>query len=93
MLISHSLDGDVLRVTLLRNLDIATRSAAVKEIEDLVNAHRPRCVTIGVPVGEPTPATLSAALRTYRMCANLGIPLNLTGASTAMQRLFTANIA
>ncbi|WP_371666497.1 hypothetical protein OG985_47500 [Streptomyces sp. NBC_00289] len=93
MLLSHSLDGDVLRVTLHCNLDIATRAAAVQEIEAFVRACRPRCVILSVPAGEPAPATLSAALRAHRMCQKVGIALEVTGVSTAMQRLFATNIA
>ncbi|MFI8825549.1 hypothetical protein [Streptomyces sp. NPDC053431] len=43
-----------------------------------------------LPAGEPTPATLSAVVRAHRMCAGLGIPLALTGANTATQRLLGA---
>ncbi|MET7458357.1 hypothetical protein ABZT03_42340 [Streptomyces sp. NPDC005574] len=93
MLISHSSDGDMLQVTLHRHLDIATRAAAVQEIEALIHAHRPRWVTLSVPDGEPAPATLSTALRLHRMCQNLGIALDLTGASAAMQRPFHTNTA
>ncbi|WP_086832108.1 hypothetical protein [Streptomyces sp. NRRL B-24572] len=87
MLISHDLDADMLHVTLHRDLDIATRAAAVQEFEALVHTHGPKRVTLHVPAGEPTPATLS----THRMCQSLGIPLELAGASTATHRLFAAN--
>ncbi|MGW1514571.1 hypothetical protein [Streptomyces sp. NPDC002394] len=93
MLISHSSDGDLLRVTLHRHLDIVTRAAAAREIEALVHAHRPRRVTLGLPAGEPTPATLGTALRAHRICEGLEIPLHLAGSSTATHRLLTANIA
>ncbi|MFD7206296.1 hypothetical protein [Streptomyces sp. NPDC059893] len=93
MLISHSVDGDTLRVTLHHSLDVHTRAAAAAEIEDLVHTHAPRRVTVQVPTGEPTPATLSVVVRAHRMCQNLGIPLSLTGATAAAQRLFATNTA
>ncbi|MFB7713531.1 hypothetical protein [Streptomyces sp. NPDC056105] len=93
MLVSHSVDGDTLHMTLHHSVDAHTRTAAAAAIEALVHTHRPRRVTVQVPAGEPTPATLSLAVRAHRMCKNLDIPLSLTGATTAAQRLFTANIA
>ncbi|MFB8267430.1 hypothetical protein ACFC96_12545 [Streptomyces sp. NPDC055955] len=93
MLISHRVDGDTLHMTLHHSLDAHTRAAAAAEIETLVHTHRPRHVTVQVPAGEPTPATLSVAVRAHRMCQSLDIPLSLTGATTAAQRLFTTNTA
>ncbi|MFI9780571.1 hypothetical protein ACIHCV_38880 [Streptomyces sp. NPDC051956] len=63
MLISHSVDGDALHVTLHHNVDVNTRVAAAVEIEALVHTHRPSRVTVQVPAGEPTPATLSVLVR------------------------------
>ncbi|MGW4161831.1 hypothetical protein [Streptomyces sp. NPDC004788] len=93
MLISHRVEGDALRVTLHRNLDVTTRAAATLAIEVLVRAHKPRGLVLRIPSGEPTPATLSAVGRARRMCASLGIPLDLTGATPQAQRLFAANPA
>ncbi|MFC9501815.1 hypothetical protein [Streptomyces sp. NPDC056982] len=93
MLISHSVDGDTLRVTLHHSVDVHTRAAAAAEIEALVHTHRPRRVTVQVPAGEPTPATLSVVVRAQRMCKSLDIPLSLTGATAAAQRLFATNTA
>ncbi|MGW6484849.1 hypothetical protein ACWGDS_44805 [Streptomyces sp. NPDC055059] len=93
MLTSHSVDGDTLRVTLHHSLDVHTRAAAAAEIETLVHTHRPRRVTVQVPAGEPTPATLSVVVRAQRMCKSLDIPLSLTGATSAAQRLFATNTA
>ncbi|MGX1675366.1 hypothetical protein [Streptomyces sp. NPDC055400] len=93
MLISHSVDGDTLRVTLHHSVNVNTRTAAAVEIETLVHTHRPRHVTVQVPAGEPTPAMLSVVVRAHRMCKSLDIPLRLTGATTAAQRLFTTNTA
>ncbi|RFC71047.1 hypothetical protein [Streptomyces sp. AcE210] len=91
MLISHSVEGDTLRLTLHHSVDVHTRAAAAAEVEALVHTHRPRHVTVQAPAGEPTPATLSVVVRAHRMCKSLDIPLSLTGATTATQRLFTAN--
>ncbi|MGW6483040.1 hypothetical protein ACWGDS_35155 [Streptomyces sp. NPDC055059] len=91
MLISHSVDGDTLHVTLHHSVDVKTRAAAVVEIEALVHTHTPGRVTVQVPAGEPTPATLSVVVRAHRMCKSLDIPLSLSGATTAAQRLFSAN--
>ncbi|MFD7779050.1 hypothetical protein [Streptomyces sp. NPDC059753] len=93
MLTSHSVDGDTLRVPLHHSLDVNTRAAAAVEIEALVHTHKPRHVTVQAPAGEPTPATLRVVVRAHRMCKSLDIPLSLTGATTATQRLFTANTA
>jgi len=93
MLISHSVDGETLHVRLHHNVDVTTRAAAAVEIEALIHAHRPRRVTVQVAAGEPTPATLSVVVRAHRLCKNLDISLSLTGATTAAQRLFTANTA
>ncbi|MER5960160.1 hypothetical protein [Streptomyces longhuiensis] len=91
MLISHSVDGDTLRLTVHHSIDVNTRAAAAVELEALVHTHRPRRVSVQVPAGEPTPATLSVIVRAHRMCKGLDIPLSLTGATTAAQRLFVAN--
>ncbi|MFD7781347.1 hypothetical protein [Streptomyces sp. NPDC059753] len=57
MPISHSVDGDTLRVTLHHSLDVHTRAAAAAEIEALVHTHRPRHVTVQAPAGDrPGPA-------------------------------------
>ncbi|MFD7781014.1 hypothetical protein [Streptomyces sp. NPDC059753] len=93
MLISHSVDAATLHVTLHHSIDVHTRAAVAEEIEALVHTHRPRRVNVQVPAGEPTPATLSVVVRAHRMCKGLDIPLSLTGATTAAQRLFTANTA
>ncbi|MFB8000441.1 hypothetical protein ACFC4G_47835 [Streptomyces sp. NPDC056002] len=93
MPISHSVDGYTLHVTLHHSLDLHTRAAAAAAIEALVHTHTPRRVTVQAPAGEPTPATLSVIVRAHRMCKNLDIPLSLTGATTATQRLFTTNTA
>ncbi|MEK0098587.1 hypothetical protein WDA79_08760 [Streptomyces sp. A475] len=93
MPISHRVDGDTLHVTLHHSLDVRTRAAAAAEIEALVRTHTPRRVSVQVPAGEPTPATLSVVVRAQRMCQSLGIPLSLTGATEAAQRLFTTNTA
>ncbi|MFF1401043.1 hypothetical protein ACFVZD_45960 [Streptomyces sp. NPDC058287] len=94
MLISHSVDGDTLHVALHHNLNVNSRVAAAVEIEALVRTHRPRRVTVQVlAAGEPTRATLSVVVRAHRLCKSLDIPLSLTGATTAAQRLFTANTA
>ncbi|RFC71097.1 hypothetical protein [Streptomyces sp. AcE210] len=93
MLTSHSVDGDALHVTLHHNVDVNTRAAAAVEIEALVHTHRPSRVTVQVPAGESTPATLSVLVRAQRTCKSLDIPLSLTGATTATQRLFATNTA
>ncbi|MFF1400064.1 hypothetical protein ACFVZD_40545 [Streptomyces sp. NPDC058287] len=93
MLISHSVDGDTLRLALHQSVDVHARAAAAKEIEALVHTHRPGRITVQVPAGEPTPATLSVAVRAHRMCKSLDIPLSLTGATPQAQHLFTANTA
>ncbi|WP_405650193.1 MULTISPECIES: hypothetical protein [unclassified Streptomyces] len=46
MLISHSVDGDALHVTLHHNVEVSTRVAAAVEIEALVHTHRPSRVTV-----------------------------------------------
>ncbi|MGW6484934.1 hypothetical protein ACWGDS_45245 [Streptomyces sp. NPDC055059] len=61
--------------------------------DTLVHAHSPRRVTVQVPAGEPTPATLRVVVRAHRMCKSLDIPLSLTGATTAARRLFATNTA
>ncbi|MEV6329256.1 hypothetical protein [Streptomyces sp. NPDC051909] len=81
MLISHAMDGDTLCMTMHDQLDVTSRAAASLEIEAAVHTHRPGRMTVRVPAGEPTPATLSAVVRAHRMCAALGIPLSLTGAT------------
>lgn len=56
MLISHSVDGDALHVTLHHNVDVNTRVAAAVEIEALVHTHRPSHVTVQVPSGNRRPS-------------------------------------
>ncbi|WP_225799991.1 hypothetical protein [Streptomyces sp. NK15101] len=87
MLVSHVVRPDALHVTLHRDLDVTNRAAAALRIEALVQAHRPARVVIAVPAADPSPATLSALARAHRMCAGLGVPLVLTGASERTGRL------
>ncbi|MEU5217036.1 hypothetical protein AB0G79_12685 [Streptomyces sp. NPDC020807] len=91
MLISHTVRHEVLYVTLHRDLDVTNRAAAALQIQALVQDHRPARVVIAVPAADPAPATLSALARAHRMCASLGIPLALTGASTRTHRLLDVN--
>lgn len=79
MVISHTLRDGVLRVTLLRDLDVTTRAAAALEIEALVASNRPGQVLVELPTPTPSPATLSALARAHRMCESMGIPLSATG--------------
>lgn len=82
MLISHTIESDVLRVKLLRDLDVTARAAAALEIEALVSAHRPGRVLVELATPTPSPASLSALARARRMCQSFGIPLSATGAGT-----------
>ncbi|MGW6414779.1 hypothetical protein [Streptomyces sp. NPDC055055] len=91
MLISHTVGTDALHVTLHHDLDVTNRAAAALQIQALVQDHRPLRVVIELPVADPTPATLSALARAHRMCAGLGIPLSLGGASPRTRRLLDAN--
>ncbi|HEY9375166.1 hypothetical protein [Streptomyces sp.] len=80
MIISHVIDEDgILHVKILRDLDITNRAAAALQIEALVFAHRPSAVTVELPAGQPSPATLSALARAQRMCQSLAVPLTATG--------------
>ncbi|WP_395365909.1 hypothetical protein ACHGLA_33010 [Streptomyces sp. YH02] len=87
MLISHVVRHHVLHVTLHRDLDVTNRAAAALQIQALVQALRPTRVAVAVPSVDPTPATLSALARAHRMCASLGIPLTLSGASARTRGL------
>ncbi|MEU8527710.1 MULTISPECIES: hypothetical protein [Streptomyces] len=78
MIISHVIDDGVLHVKILRDLDITNRAAAALQIEALVSAHRPASVTVELPAGPPSPATLSALARAQRMCQSMSVPLTAT---------------
>ncbi|MFE0641679.1 hypothetical protein ACFW2Y_08715 [Streptomyces sp. NPDC058877] len=91
MLISHVLRHEVLHVALHRDLDVTNRAAAALQIQALVQEYRPVRVVIDVPTADPSPATLSALARAHRMCAGLGVPLVLNGASDRTCRLLEAN--
>ncbi|MER7623194.1 hypothetical protein [Streptomyces sp. NPDC126503] len=91
MLISHAVRHDVLHVALARDLDVTNRAAAALQIQALVQSHRPARVVIDLPTADPTPATLSALARAQRMCAGLGIPISLPGASPRTARLLAVN--
>ncbi|MET7843566.1 hypothetical protein ABZT45_34190 [Streptomyces sp. NPDC005356] len=93
MLITHAVEDDTLHVTLQGQLDITNRTTAAVQIEALVRDRHPHRVTLQIPTGEPTPATLSALLRTHRMCQGHGIPLKLNGATPTARRLFVVNTA
>ncbi|WP_418960796.1 hypothetical protein [Streptomyces tritici] len=86
MLISHVVEDGVLHLSLLRDLDVASRAAAVLEAEALVQAHRPRLVRVQLPTSDPSPASLSALSRARRICEELGIPLTAVGPLTALHR-------
>ncbi|MFJ7070243.1 hypothetical protein [Streptomyces sp. NPDC101115] len=79
MLISHAFEDGVLHVSLLRDLDVASRGAAVLETEALLLSHRPRLVRVQLPTDDPSPASLSALSRARRLCESLGIPLSVVG--------------
>lgn len=93
MLISHGVDGDILRVTLHRDLDVTNRAAVALALQALVQAYRPTRVLVEVPLAEPSPATLSALVRTYRMCRGVGVDLVLTGLGTGAQRLLETTVS
>ncbi|MET7519500.1 hypothetical protein ABZS88_40115 [Streptomyces sp. NPDC005480] len=93
MLFTHVIEDGTLQVTLQGQLDVTSRAAGALEIEALVYVHRPHRVTVQVPAGDPTPATLSAVLRAYRTCKSLGIPLTLRGGTPSARRLFAVNTA
>ncbi|MFF0428140.1 hypothetical protein ACFYUJ_27535 [Streptomyces sp. NPDC004520] len=93
MIISHSVDGDILRVTLPSDLDITNRAAVALALQALVQAHHPTQVLVDVPLTEPSPATLSALSRTHRMCRNLGVDFVLTGLGVDAQRLLAARVS
>ncbi|MGW6395987.1 hypothetical protein ACWFR1_37050 [Streptomyces sp. NPDC055103] len=93
MIISHSVDGGILRVTLHRDLDITNRAAVALALQALVQAHRPTQVLVDVPLTEPSPATLSALVRTHRMCRNVGVDFVLTGLGADAQRLLDASVS
>ncbi|MFF8277327.1 hypothetical protein ACF05T_14640 [Streptomyces lateritius] len=84
MLISHIAREGTLHVTLNQHLDITNRAAAALQIEALVYAHQPAEVTLELPAGETTPATLSAVARARRMCQSIGVPLTLTGSGASL---------
>ncbi|MFK0221185.1 hypothetical protein ACIQWN_23715 [Streptomyces vinaceus] len=79
MLITHVLDRGTLRVQIRRDLNITNRAAVAFQIEALVAAHRPDRVVLELPVGEPSPATLSAIARAQRMCRSLDVTFEVTG--------------
>ncbi|MER7949656.1 hypothetical protein ABTY59_19925 [Streptomyces sp. NPDC096079] len=80
-------------MTLHHDLAVTNRGAAALRIQALVQEHRPARVVIAVPAADPSPATLSALARAHRMCAGLGVPLTLSGASDRTLRLLDANSA
>ncbi|MFH9728386.1 STAS domain-containing protein [Streptomyces sp. NPDC017254] len=93
MIISHSVDGDILRVTIHRDLDITNRAAVARALPALVQAHRPTRVLVDGPLTEPSPATLSALVRTHHICRNVGVDFVLTGLGADAQRLLDASVS
>ncbi|WP_318211582.1 hypothetical protein [Streptomyces sp. SJL17-1] len=79
MLISHVFEDRVLHVTLLRDLDVTGRAAAILHIEALLAAHASRHVRIQLPTSDPSPASLSVLARARRLCEGLGTPLTVVG--------------
>ncbi|WP_435973080.1 hypothetical protein [Streptomyces sp. Qhu_M48] len=79
MLIRHVLEDRVLHVTLLRDLDVASRAAAALQIEMLLVADRPRHVRIQLPTADPSPASLSVLALARRLCEGLRTPLTVVG--------------
>ncbi|BAU81781.1 hypothetical protein SLA_0827 [Streptomyces laurentii] len=93
MIITHSVDGDILRVTLHRDLDVTNRAAVALALQTLVQAHHPMRVLVEVPLTEPSSATLSALVRTHRMCRNVGVDFALTGLGADAQRLLDESVS
>ncbi|MFI8519936.1 hypothetical protein ACIGEZ_19170 [Streptomyces sp. NPDC085481] len=82
MLLSHAFEDGVLHITLLSDLDVTSRAAAVLRTEALFFTHRPRLVRLQLPTSDPSPATLSALARARRLCEGQGIPLTVVGPAT-----------
>ncbi|MET7756106.1 hypothetical protein ABZT27_15530 [Streptomyces sp. NPDC005389] len=85
MLISHDSENGVLRLVLLRDLDVTTRAAAAVQVEALLHAHHPQHVRWQWPTASPSAASLSVLARARRLCDALGASLTVLNATTPVR--------
>ncbi|MEU7696984.1 MULTISPECIES: hypothetical protein [unclassified Streptomyces] len=93
MFISHESENGVLRVVLLRDLDVSARAAAAVQVEGLLSAHQPRQVRWHWPTTTPSPASLSILARAQRLCDDLGISLTVADTAPPVRTESQATIA
>ncbi|MEK9524213.1 hypothetical protein ACIOMM_34240 [Streptomyces sp. NPDC087908] len=93
MFISHESENGVLRVVLLRDLDVSTRAAAAVQVEGLLSAHQPRQVRWQWPTASPSSASLSILARARRLCDDLGISLTIADAAAPVRTESRASAA
>ncbi|MGW3018605.1 hypothetical protein [Streptomyces longwoodensis] len=90
-MLSHTLDRDVLVLTLHDDADAGGRGTLYPRISGLVEACRPSAVVIVLDARTALHATIGVILRVQRLCRRLGILLSVAAASAPVRRLLEAN--
>ncbi|WP_330350815.1 hypothetical protein [Streptomyces sp. NBC_00582] len=87
MLLSHSVQGGVLVITVYEDPGADARAALQARIGDLVQAHRPS--TLVMILDEPAAArpVIGVVLRVHRLCARLGILMSVATHSAPARHL------
>ncbi|WP_326782125.1 hypothetical protein OG481_28510 [Streptomyces longwoodensis] len=90
-MLSHTLDRDVLVLTVHDDADVGGRGALYTRISGLVEGCRPSAVVIVLDAQTALGATAGVVLRVQRLCCRLGILLSVAAASAPVRRLLEAN--
>ncbi|GHD26232.1 hypothetical protein [Streptomyces galbus] len=90
-MLSHSLDRDVLVLTVHDDVDADGRGTLYTRISDLVQGCRPSAVVIVLDGQSALSATVGVVLRVQRLCCRLGILLSVAAASAPVRRLLETN--
>jgi hypothetical protein len=90
-MLSHVLERGVLVVTVHQDPGVTRRTELATRICSLMQAYRPAPVVIILADVAATSASVSAVLRSHRLCGRLGTLMSVATHSAPARRLLEAN--
>ncbi|MCS0603366.1 hypothetical protein NX794_19415 [Streptomyces sp. LP11] len=89
-MMSHSLQQDVLVITVHEDPGVDGRAGLLTDIGDLVRVRRPAFAVIVLDDDAATEAVVSVVLRAHRLCSDLGVVLSVAACGAPVRRLLEA---
>lgn len=89
-MLSHTLEREVLVITVDHDPGIDGRAALAAHLTDLVDAHQPAPVVV-VLTDRAGGAAVSAVLRAHQRCGRLGVLMSVVAHSAPVRRLLEDN--